>query len=201
MSPVSEFTVTSILKQNKKKVAITWLLVALENVFMVLLPLFIVSVARRFYDTRVDAQSSTQDVSVRNARLDMSCELVDFLENDIPPLMTAAIQLISSIAFHIKLGISAVVAGLAILIVYACSHDAFMRLNGTLNNRMERQVSILSTAPFAGVRRHLEKLKRREVMISDIEAIVHGIIFLFLFAFVTINLWLSTNVHAPTASE
>lgn len=244
MFTYTEFTVGSILKQNKKKVVITWLLVALENVFTVLLPLFIgfaidglltgdlsvlyslavlftllilVSVVRRFYDTRaygdirvdvgacVDAQSSTQNISVRNARLDMSRELVDFLENDIPPLMTAVIQLISSViilgVFHIKLGISAVIAGVAMLIVYACFHDYFMRLYGSLNNRMEQQVTILSKIPFRGVRRHLERIKSREILISDAEAVVYGIIFLVLCAFVTMNLWLSTCVSAPTAGQ
>ncbi|WED24398.1 ABC transporter six-transmembrane domain-containing protein [Vibrio sp. JC009] len=249
MPEFTKFTVRSILTHNKRKVAITWFLVALENVFTVLLPLFmgfaiddllteeltrlfelaallllltLVAVARRFYDTRaygsirvdigeaVDAQMSTHpsnvnNISVRNARLDMSRELVDFLENDIPPLMTSVIQLIASViilgAFQIQLGLSAVVAGIAMLIIYALFHDYFMRLYTSLNNRMEQQVAILSKVPFRGIRRHLERIRRREVLISDAEAVVYGLIFLVLFGFVIVNLWLSTLINHPTAGQ
>ncbi|WP_198599348.1 ABC transporter six-transmembrane domain-containing protein [Vibrio sp. 10N.261.55.A7] len=248
--PIStEFTVKAILKQHKKKVTVTWLIVALENMLLVLLPLFIgfaidsliigqlkelfilaglltiliaVSVLRRFYDTRVygairveigdavDKQMvsdphTQQDISTRNARLDMSRELVDFLENDIPPLMTAAIQLVSSIAiltyFHLNLGVSALIAGTVMLVIYAQFHDYFIRLNHSLNNRMEHQVDALSRQPYRGIRRHLERIKTREILISDAEAIVYGLIFLVLFGFVIINLWLTTLISQPTAGE
>ncbi|WP_375749415.1 ABC transporter six-transmembrane domain-containing protein [Vibrio sp. HN007] len=249
MSAYPEFTISSILRNYKAKVVTTWLLVALENVFTVLTPLFIgyaiddlingevealyglaalftlltiVAVGRRFYDTRAygeirvdigeevdkqmrDKDSSSENVSVRNARLDMSRELVDFLENDVPPLMTAIIQLFASViilaAFHIKLGIGAVVAGVVMLAIYAQFHGYFVRLNGMLNTRIEQQVTILSQVPFRGIRRHLERIKRREILISDAEAIVYGLIFLVLFAFVTMNLWLSTLVSSPTAGQ
>ncbi|MDN3616691.1 ABC transporter six-transmembrane domain-containing protein [Vibrio gallaecicus] len=249
MPDLSHFTVRSILKQNKSKVAITWFLVALENLFMVLLPLFIgfaiddlvkgefsdlywlsalivslivVSVIRRFYDTRiygrirviigeaVDIKMRNQlppsnSVSIRNARLDMSRELVDFLENDVPPLMTAGIQLTASIiilsSFHISLGISAIIAGITMLVIYSQFHPYFTRLNRSLNHRIEQQVSILSRVPFRSIRRHLERIKRREVLISDAEAIVYGLIFFVLFSFVITNLWLSTQLIQPTAGQ
>nr|WP_319556589.1 ABC transporter six-transmembrane domain-containing protein [uncultured Vibrio sp.] len=245
----SEITVRTILKDNKAKVAITWLLVALENVFMVLLPLFIgfaidglltgaltalywlaillmlltlVSVVRRFYDTRVygnirvevgeavDNQlrhphPSPKNISVRNARINMSRELVDFLENDAPPLMTAATQLVASVvilgAFHLTLAISAVIAGIIMMLIYSWFHGYFVRMNGLLNSRLEQQVTILSLVPFRGIRRHLERIKRREILISDAEAILYGLIFLFLFGFVVANLWLSTLVPDPTAGQ
>ncbi|RJG40215.1 ABC transporter six-transmembrane domain-containing protein [Motilimonas pumila] len=249
MSRKFEFTVRSILSQFKAKVAVTWLLVALENVFMVLLPLFIgfaiddllasehlalywlailfaalilVSVGRRFYDTRVYGDIRVEvgvavekqacrnnapvaNVSVRNARLNMSRELVDFLENDVPPLMTAVIQLIASIiilsSFHVQLGVSAGVAGIIILLIYVQFHAYFVRLNGLLNSRMEQQVTILSQRSRRGLRGHLKRIKRREILISDAEAVVYGLIFLALFAFVLINLWLSTLIPAPSAGQ
>ncbi|NOH97391.1 ABC transporter permease [Vibrio sp. 99-70-13A1] len=246
---MAHFTIRSILKHNKSKVAITWFLVALENLFMVLLPLFIgfaiddlvkgefsdlywlsgllvslivVSVIRRFYDTRiygrirveigeaVEAKMRNQlppnnSVSIRNARLDMSRELVDFLENDTPPLMTAGIQLTASViilsSFHINLGISAIIAGIAMLVIYSQFHPYFTRLNSSLNHRMEQQVSILSRLPFRGIRRHLERIMRREVLISDAETIVYGLIFFVLFSLVIANLWLSTQMIEPTAGQ
>ncbi|WP_295898761.1 ABC transporter six-transmembrane domain-containing protein [uncultured Vibrio sp.] len=249
MPITTEFTVKAILKQHKKSVTVTWLIVAIENMLLVLLPLFIgfaidsllvgelkelfilaglltvliiVSVLRRFYDTRVyggirvemgDAvdrhimsnPNTQHDISTRNARLDMSRELVDFLENDVPPLMTALIQLIASVAilayFHLNLGVSAIITGTVILVIYAQFHDYFIRLNHSLNNRMEHQVNALSRVPYRGIRRHLERIKTREILISDAEAIVYGLIFMVLFGFVVINLWLSTLNNNPSAGE
>lgn len=244
MPVTTEFTVRSILKHHKRKIAITWLMVALENALTVLLPLFIgftidgllknnvtdlyfltallvliivISVARNFYDTRiygairvevgaaVDNQMCHHLLSVRNARLNMSRELVDFLENDIPPLMTAVIQLIASVIiltfFHLNFGVSALIASAIMLMVYTLFHDCFIRLNHSLNNQTERQVTVLSRNLLNGVRHHLERIKRREVMISDAEAILYGLIFLVLFGFVITNLWLSARLSSPTAGQ
>ena len=67
--------------------------------------LVVVSVVRRIYDTRVYGTIKVElglrllerrqglGVSVRSARLDMSRELVDFLENEVPLLFTSVIQL------------------------------------------------------------------------------------------------------------
>lgn len=244
MPTTTKLTIRSLLKHHNGKIGFTWLMVALENMLIVLLPLFVgftidgllknelthltilaflltllvvISVVRGLYDTRaygairievgesVVNQMQHQKLSIRNARLDMSREFVDFLENDIPPLLTAVIQICASIiiltSFHISLGISAVIASSIMLVVYGSFHQYFIRLNASLNNQFERQVSVLSRVPFLGVRRHLERINRREILISDAEAIVYGLIFFALFGFVIANLWLSTNVTQPTAGE
>ncbi len=53
-------------------------------------------------------------MTTRNARLDMSRELVDFLEREVPPLFTAVIQLVASVvilsSFGWQLGVMPVIA-------------------------------------------------------------------------------------------
>lgn len=247
MSFTAPFTLVSILKHYKSRIAITWLLVVIENGLMVLIPLLLglsidgllngdfssliklatllltltfVAVFRRFYDTRVygkirvefgesvdkpmrNIPTSTKQISVRNGRLDMSRELVDFLEDDLPPLMTGIIQLVASMiilaSFSLHLGASALIASVCMLAVYFCFHQQFSRLNGALNYHYENQVNVLSRSSVAAVRRHLERIKHREIMISDTEAIVYGLIFIVLFTFVMTNIWLATQLSLPTA--
>lgn len=110
--PISLLT---IIRFNPLEVAATWLMVLAENVMLILLPIFIgyaidgvlnqsfqplmmlalilviLSVVRRFYDTRVYGAIRVKlanivernlrglSVSTKDARLTMSRELVDFL--------------------------------------------------------------------------------------------------------------------------
>lgn len=242
MTHASAITLSAILSKHRRKVGVTWLMVIVENILLALLPLFIgysidslmagehhdlitlaiiltalivLSVLRRFYDTRAygdirveiglqaGSQLRHQPITTRNARLTMSREIVDFLEDDLPPLLTAIIQLTVSIVilsgFNYWLGLCAVVAGILMLLVYSGFHQQFMGLNAKLNTQMERQVNVLSCLPLSGLRTHLNKLKRREIHLSDTEAIVYGLIFLLLFGFVVINLLLTTQLLTPSS--
>ena len=79
----------------------------------------------------------------------MGREIVDFMENDLPLVMAALIQLIVSIivlfSFGPMLAIAGIIAVVAMLLTYAPFHQNFYRLNGHLNYHMERQVGILVT--------------------------------------------------------
>ena len=237
-------TLRSVISLNPVKVMLTWLMVLAENVFMILLPLFIgfaidgvlkqemqpllmfavilfvlvvISVARRFYDTRVygairvklakrvERNLRGAPVSVKDARLTMSRELVDFLEEALPALLAAVIQLVATVAilaaFHIHLALCVLIAGLIMLLMYAAFHHAFTRLNGALNDQLERQVSVLNGQPFAAVRAHFERLKQCEIKLSDTEALVYGLIFIVLFAAVLINLWMVSSLISPSAGQ
>ncbi|MEJ2763342.1 ABC transporter six-transmembrane domain-containing protein [Photobacterium sp. MCCC 1A19761] len=244
MASSATITVRSIIRAYPTQVAVTWLMVAVENILMVLLPLLIgfsidgllnqethdfmvlatvllllvvVSVVRRFYDTRaygtmrvdigrqVAHSHQHSPITRRNARLTLSRELVDFLEHELPPLFTAIIQLCASMVilagFHPVLALHAGGAALAMLLTYACFHNHFIRLNTMLNNQLERQVKLLSLAPGISIRSHLQKLRRREIHLSDTEALTFGLIFLILFGFVLANLWQITHTTGPSAGE
>ena len=124
---------------------------ALWEVAAVMAALLLVASVRRTYDTRcygtmrvrfgaeVVNRIGERPVSQVNARLDMSREMVDFLEAHVPELLTACVQIIVSIAilwtFGTQLGISALTVIVGIGVVYALFHRRFYRLNSDLNSQ------------------------------------------------------------------
>ena len=244
MSLKQPISLITIIQLNLWKVLLTWLMVLVENVMLILLPLFIgfaidgvleqdlqpllmlalclfalviVSVVRRFYDTRVYGAIRVKlanlvernlrglELSAKDARLTMSRELVDFLEEDLPSLMTAVVQLIATVVilatFDQTLALSMLGAGIGMLIIYGLFHRTFTRLNGEFNDQVEQQVSLLGAAKLSAIRRHFERLKRCEVKLSDTEAIVYGLIFALLFSAVLGNLWLVSYMDSPTPGQ
>ena len=181
-----------------------------------LVGLTLVMVARRFYDTRaygsirvalgiaVDDKHRRQPVSLRTARLDMARELVDFLEEELPQLLTGIIQIVVTLvvlaSFDSYLALSAVSLTVAMAALYGLFSKRFFRLNALLNNRMERQVHSLERGPLR-VLQHLAALRRCEVRLSDTEALLYGLIFLMVSAFVVCNLWLCTHMAGLTSGK
>nr|WP_086939923.1 ABC transporter six-transmembrane domain-containing protein [Thaumasiovibrio occultus] len=237
-------TLSYVIRLNPIKVIFTWLMVLTENIFLILLPLFIglaidgvlardmqpllifalillllvvISVARRFYDTRVygaikvmlaqhvERNLRRASVSIKDARLRMSRELVDFLENDLPSLISAVVQLVATLIilamFHLKLALCVLAAGCVMLLIYCVYHQTFARLNGALNDQLEQQVDTLGGQRISAIRLHFESLKRCEIKLSDTEAIVYGLIFIVLFAAVLINLWMVGHLLEPTVGQ
>lgn len=244
MSNSFPITLKSTIWLDPFKVALTWMMVLVENVMLILLPLFIgyaidgvlnhhtqplvnfallllalviVSVLRRFYDTRVysnirfklarrvEKNLTHASVSIRSARLTMSRELVDFLEDDLPSLLTAVVQLVATVVilatFHLNLALSVLAAGVAILVIYSLFHGVFTRLNGEFNNQLEQQVSVLNSGRFAMIRGHFKQLKTCEIKLSDTEAIAYGLIFLVLLSAVLGNLWMVSALVEPSVGQ
>ena len=135
----------------------------------------------------VSNRHESLEVSSRNARLDMSRELVDFLEEQVPEVLTGIIQIIVSLIvlamFHLYLSVSAFLVTLAMIVLYSFFHGRFYQLNASLNGQMERQVGLLHTGNTA-----------KEVKISDSEAILYGVIFLMVIVFILYNLWFGTSL-------
>jgi ABC-type multidrug transport system fused ATPase/permease subunit len=201
-------------------VAVTWLLVLIENALLALIPLFIgraidallanesgalweiagvmlalvlVASARRAYDTRcygtlrvtfgaeVVRRIGILHVSQVNARLDMSREMVDFLEEHVPGLLTAIVQMIVSIlvlwAFDQRLGASSVSIVVVLVVIYALFHRRFYRLNSDLNTQREQQVSVLEQQNSISLLHHLKRLRIHEVRLSDSDVLLYAAIF------------------------
>ncbi len=244
ISTESNISLLTIIRAFWVRIAITWLIVFVENILIALIPLVIglsidgllkgstnqlfflsailillvaVAFIRRLYDTRVygtirlklginlHQRNSELKISKRSARLDMSRELVDFLEQDVPKLITAVIQISVSLSvlafFDIRLGLSAVVAVIGMITVYACFHRRFYRFNANFNEQRERQVDVLDAGIKLGVFRHLRALRRSEVAISDTEAVVYGGIFLLQIAFISYNLYIGAQLPGITAGK
>jgi len=156
-----------------------WWLVALE------LSALIFETVRRLYDTRVyagiytdvaDNTAQRLDISVsrRAARLGLARELVDFFEWEMPELFAALIGIFGAIAMLLYLlptiGGLSVVAALLVGSVFLFSRGRMFSLNKLLNNELERQVTMLESGRAFSRRRHLSRLARWRINLSDLEA-------------------------------
>jgi len=184
---------------------------------VLLVALGCVAVGRRFYDTRVygtirlrlgaelQRRNPAMHVSKHSVRIDLSRELVDFLEFQVPELMTAVVQIGVSLAvliwFDVRLGLSCGLVVSGMLLIYACFHKKFYRFNGLLNDQKERQIDILAAGGRRGVFRHLRALRGHEVSISDMEAVLYGGIFLLQIAFIAFNLFQASRIDGVSAGQ
>lgn len=231
-----------LLRHYRWPVALTWVLVLLENTLLALIPLFIgraidallghesgalweiagvmaalliVASGRRAYDTRcygtmrvrfgaeVVNRIRERPVSQVNARLDMSREMVDFLEEHVPELLTAVVQVVVSIVilwtFDRRLGMTALAVVVSLTVIYALFHRRFYRLNRDLNTQTEQQVAVLEQRKPASLLSHLQRLRRHEIRLSDTEVFLYAGLFVGMFGFILANLWLASTLPAVTA--
>jgi len=185
---------------------------ALFQLAGVMAALILVSVFRRIYDTRVfgtvrmevgrtqATRASKKPVSKLNAQLGMGRELVDFLEVEMPLVMTALIQIVISVivlySFDGALALAAGCTVAVMLLIYGLFHRQFYRLNGAFNGQNERQVAILEARSVPRLLMHLSRLRRIEIKISDAESALYGAVFAVLLALVVFNLWYATTYVA-----
>lgn len=181
----------------------------------ILLALVVVAVLRQIIDTRIFGTMRVElgqaladrnralPVSALNARVLMARELVDFLEQEMPVLMAAIVQLIASVlilfTYHWALSVFAIIAGGAMLLIYGKYHDRFFRLNRAINARAEKQVRLLETRTGPAFGRHLRLLRHWEVRLSDTEALVYGLIYAVLMGLVIVNLSFTALVMVASA--
>lgn len=181
----------------------------LQHLASLMAALVAVSVFRRLYDTRAFGtirvelgkaqvhRSSKLPVSALNARVAMGRELVDFLEHGLPDALSALVQLTIAIvvlySFSAALAQAAGATVLFMALIYALFHGRFYRLNGALNNQVEKQVSVLERRSEKLTLAHLSSLRRLEVRLSDTEAVLYGGIFTVLLGFVLFNLWFAAQ--------
>lgn len=176
--------------------------------------LVFVAVIRRVYDTRVysairvklgaaqTSRGSSMPISALNAQIGMGRELVAFLEETLPLVMTGLTQLIIALivlfTYSPLLAGSAGVAATASLLVYTLFHRRFFQLNGELNQQTERQVDVLEGRRLRTATAHFLRLRRAEVRISDTEAALYGLIFVLLLGLILFNIRHATTALAAT---
>ncbi|MEX3008524.1 ABC transporter six-transmembrane domain-containing protein [Hoeflea sp. TYP-13] len=186
---------------------------ALLRLAAILAGLTAVGVIRRIYDTRVYGtirvelgkalvgRADSVPVSTLNARLCMSRELVDFLETEVPALMSSSVQLVVAVvvlfSFHSTLSYAALATAVTMITLYFLFHGRFFRLNADHNHQTEKQVSVLEANSPEGLLSHLNVLRRIEIRLSDTEAYVYGAIFTVLLGFIIFNLWFAST-HIET---
>lgn len=231
-----------IMVHHKGHIAGNLLLLTIEIALMALVPLFIgfaidglltqdnhdllvlagvlamlvlVSVARRFYDTRaygairvnvqneVTKRNGHLTTSILNARIEMARELVDFLEQDVAQVINASVQFVVSLVvlyvLNPVLALAALLSAIAMLVIYGFFHQQFYRLNHAYNEQKEQQIGILDTKQASGLLTHFKRLMSLEVKLSDREALLYGLVFSVLLAMILYNLWYATLNAAISA--
>lgn len=182
---------------------------------LILVCLVVISVSRGVFDTRLygtlrvslaQAQiekAPNRDVSQLNAQLLMGRELVDFLEKDAPQSLASVISILVTIGIlgSYSLEFAYLTGGcLAVtLLLYGLFNSRFFHLNKLLNAQLELQIDILSQKSRPRLWAHFLKLRRHEVRLSDLEALVYGLIFLGLILFIMLLLWMAAQLPEVTA--
>lgn len=181
----------------------------------ILVVLLVVATGRRVYDTRaygtirvaLGAELADRNVelpvSSLSARIHMARELVDFLEQSLPEIMTSILQLVIAVivlwVFDWILAASALGAGVLMLLIYGLFHRRFYRLNRALNTQSEKEVKLLERRDRGSLLSHLQALRKFTVNLSDTEALVYGVIFFVLLAVIIFNLGYAALVLAASA--
>lgn len=170
-----------------------WWLVALEVTAL------LIGTGRRLYDSRVyagiysdvadnTAQRTDLSVSRRAARLGLARELVDFFEWELPELLAALVGIVGALTMLIYLlpsvGALSIVVGLLVAFVFVLSRGRMFNLNKLLNNELERQVTMLESGRAFLRWRHLSRLARWRIHLSDLEAVNFAIAELMLSALI-----------------
>lgn len=174
---------------------------------------------RQMYDTRLftriygELASNTilrqraagDAVSAVAARSSLSRECIDFVERDVPMLFQTALTGIGSLVMMFFYSTPVGLIGLSLLVPVVICNRWFarraLRLNRGINNRLEREVSVIEACSKPRVARHFSMLRTLRVGLSDAEAVNRGVVEMFMIAALAASLVLYTasGTHTPGA--
>lgn len=164
---------------------------------------------RRFFDSRfyskvyeyISLEVIARDNNISNskkvARLSMLAEVVDFAEDDIPELVFNIIgiigiaYLISTLnmqVFYLCLILIAIAA-----IVYISTGTRTIKYNREYNNELEKQLKAIKKEKPQKLKRHIRKLMKWNIKLSDLETINFSIVWISITAFLLYSIVLSVK--------
>lgn len=164
----------------------------------------VVGVGRRVFDSRFYAKiyrilgekilsKMTDDQSsVKSARLNMVRELIEFLENSLPELISNVIGLIgvvfliASLNFNVFIG--SLVVTCIIFIIYWATSKKTISLNKFSNDEFEKQVDIIAEDDNRALRTHLKEMMKWNIKLSDLEATNFSISWITLISFLVLTI-------------
>lgn len=176
-------------------------------------------VGARMFDTRVftrvyadlaggfviRAHGKGMTPTIITSRAILSREYVDFLEKDIPGVLMGLVGLVT--AMVILLSLDPIVGGICVLLLiplglvnFALARRSLV-LNRGLNDRLEKEVTILTRGRVSTVRRHFDALSRWRVRLSDSEARAFGLMELSVIVLVAAALWRLSQGGAVAAGD
>lgn len=170
--------------------------------------LIVIGALRRMYDSRFYAKVYTslgistigklqaESSSVKTARLNMLAEMVRFSEQQLPEIIHHSIGLIGVIGIiaflNLKIFILAIISGILILVIYLISSGKTLRYNEGFNNQLEEQVDVVSSNQMNGLKRHLLKLMKWNIKLSDLETINYSASWIIMIFLLLASIYLSS---------
>ncbi len=157
----------------------------------------ITSVMRQIYDTRtfsiVYSNLATLVVLEQNkqgvpksqiiARSSLSRGFVDFFERDIPQILRALFGLIGAwvmlFIYDLQIGFYCVTLFVPLFLINRVYIDKTIYLSRKLNDRLEREVEILTECKSEEVFQHYQSLSKWQISLSNAEATNYGLMELF----------------------
>ncbi len=162
-----------------------------------------VAICRRVVDSRFFARiytrlseelvtrQSDSSTSTRTARLGMLREVVEFLENSLPSLITQVIGLAGTVlilsALNLPIFIGCLVVTGATVILYGLTGRWTTRYNEGFNNEYEQQVDIVDSGDPQRLAQHVRSMMRWNIKLSDLEAANFGVIWIFMIGLIVFS--------------
>ena len=163
-----------------------------------------IAILRRIVDSRAYARiyatlgeelvgaQSESTTSTKTARLGMLREIVEFLENSLPELITNVLQLAGVILILSTLNLP-IFGGCVVVIgvtaaVYVLTGRLTTRYNRRYNDQYEQQVDAVESGDATRVGGHIRAMMRWNIKLSDLEAANFGIVWLFMIALLVFSI-------------
>ena len=169
----------------------------------------LVGVGRRVFDSRFYAkiyQTMGANViskmgdhlpSKKTARLGMIRELVEFLENSLPELISTVIGLLGVMmalfVLNTKVFMGCLVVTGIIFLIYGLSRQRTLRYNKKTNDELERQVDAIASNNTSELRIHLREVMRWNIKLSDLEAMNFSLSWLAVMAFLIASILIAIS--------
>ncbi len=163
-----------------------------------------IAILRRIVDSRAYARiyaklgeelvagQSGSSTSTKTARLGMLREIVEFLENSLPELITNVLQLAGVIlilsTLDLPIFVGCVVVICVTVAVYVLTGRLTTRFNRSYNDQYEQQVDAVESGDAARVGSHIRAMMRWNIKLSDLEAANFGIVWLFMIALLVFSI-------------
>ncbi|CCJ85468.1 probable integral membrane protein NMA1777 [Cronobacter dublinensis 582] len=133
----------------------------------------------------------------------LSREFVDFFELHLPTLITSVASMVGAAVMLLLIEFWTGMLCLAILGVLACFLTRFTRRNealyGRLNNRLEKEIDVVTHAASHTLQRHYHVLARLRISLSDREAMGYltiGVLAALLFSVTIVLMTRSPDINA-----
>lgn len=169
----------------------------------------LVGVGRRVFDSRFYAklyqdlgsrtvyrlEKSTS--STKAARLGMIRELIEFLENSLPELVSNVIGLIGVVGIIATLNLNvfygSLIVTVLVFLIYWFTSSKTIRLNKLSNDEYEKQVDVIAENDEESLSIHLKEMMKWNIKLSDLEAFNFSISWMIMIAFLAMSILISAG--------